>query len=102
MGGPVGLPVFLCIAGYAEERPVHPWRGYAGLGVGSGSGLGPDFASVRKSMAVAEYSGRAKVLLSMVRLGIRIGSIPEKRYESVSEKLVEIGRMVGGLKKAGR
>ena len=45
---------------------------------------------------------QAKVLLSMVRLGIRIGSIPEKRYESVSEKLVEIGRMVGGLKKAGR
>lgn len=45
---------------------------------------------------------KAKVLLSMVRLGIRIGAVPEKRYEPVSAKLVEIGKIVGGLKKAGR
>ena len=44
---------------------------------------------------------KAKVLLAMIRLGIRIGAIPEKRYEPVSGKLVEIGRIVGGLKKAG-
>ena len=43
---------------------------------------------------------KAKVLLAMIRLGIRIKAIPEKRYEPVSEKLVEIGKIVGGLKKA--
>ena len=42
---------------------------------------------------------KAKVLMAMIRLGIRIGAIPQKRYEPVSEKLVEIGRIVGGLKK---
>ena len=44
---------------------------------------------------------KAKLLLAMIRLGIRLRAIPEKRYEPVSEKLVEIGRIVGGLKKAG-
>ena len=44
---------------------------------------------------------KAKLLLAMIRLGIRLRVIPEKRYEPVSEKLVEIGRIVGGLKKAG-
>lgn len=42
---------------------------------------------------------RAKVLQGMIRVGIRVGAIPQKRYEPVSEKLVEIGRIVGGLKK---
>jgi len=42
---------------------------------------------------------KAKVLLAMVRLGIRIGAIPERRHEPISQKLVEIGRIVGGLKK---
>lgn len=42
---------------------------------------------------------QAKVLLSMVRLGIRIGAIPEKRYEPVAAKLVEIGKIVGALKR---
>ena len=42
---------------------------------------------------------KAKVLLAMIRLGIRIGSIPEKRHEPISGKLVEIGKIVGGLKK---
>ena len=41
----------------------------------------------------------AKVLLAMIRLGINIGAIPQKRYEPVSTKLVEIGKIVGGLKK---
>lgn len=44
---------------------------------------------------------KAKVLLSMVRLGIRVQAIPEKRYEPLSARLVEIGRIVGGLKKTG-
>lgn len=42
---------------------------------------------------------KAKTLLAMIRLGIQIGGIPQKRYEPVSSKLVEIGRIVGGLKK---
>ena len=42
---------------------------------------------------------KAKVLLSMIRLGINIHAIPQKRYGPVSEKLVEIGKIVGGLKK---
>ncbi|WP_446424105.1 four helix bundle protein [Mailhella sp.] len=42
---------------------------------------------------------KAKVLLSMIRLGININAIPQKRYGPVSEKLVEIGKIVGGLKK---
>jgi len=42
---------------------------------------------------------KAKVLMAMIRVGIKIGAIPQKRYEPISEKLVEIGRIVGGLKK---
>ena len=42
---------------------------------------------------------KAKVLMAMIRVGIRTGAIPQKRYEPMSEKLVEIGRIVGGLKK---
>lgn len=42
---------------------------------------------------------RAKMLMSMLRLGISLGSIPQKRYEPVSAMLTEIGRIVGGLKK---
>jgi len=42
---------------------------------------------------------KAKVLLSMIRLGIKIDAVPQKRYGPVSEMLVEIGRIVGGLKK---
>lgn len=42
---------------------------------------------------------KAKVLLAMIRLGVRLGSIPEKRYQPISVKLVEIGKIVGGLKK---
>ena len=44
---------------------------------------------------------KAKVLLAMVRLGIRVGAIPEKRYEPIAARLVEIGKIVGGLKKTG-
>nr|DAY75634.1 MAG TPA: Avd-like protein [Caudoviricetes sp.] len=44
---------------------------------------------------------KAKVLLAMIRLGIRIGAIPQKRYEPLSTRLVEIGKIVGGLKKSG-
>ncbi len=44
---------------------------------------------------------KAKVLLAMIRLGIRVGAIPEKRYEQVAARLVEIGKIVGGLKKTG-
>lgn len=42
---------------------------------------------------------KAKVLLAMIRLGVRIGSIPEKRYSVISARLVEVGKIVGGLKK---
>lgn len=42
---------------------------------------------------------KAKTFMSMIRLGIEIGAIPAKRYETVSAKLVEIGKIVGGLKK---
>lgn len=42
---------------------------------------------------------QAKVLLSMVRLGIRINAIPEKRYEPIAARLVEIGKIVGALKR---
>ena len=44
---------------------------------------------------------KAKVLLAMIRLGIRVGAIPEKRYEPIAARLVEIGKIVGGLKKTG-
>ena len=44
---------------------------------------------------------KAKILLTMIRLGIRIRAIPDKRYETISTRLVEIGKIVGGLKKAG-
>jgi len=42
---------------------------------------------------------QAKVLMSMIRLGIRIGAVPRKREEPAAEKLSEIGRIVGGLLK---
>lgn len=43
---------------------------------------------------------QAKSLASMISLGIRIGAIPSRRQEPVAMKLEEIGRMIGGLKKA--
>ncbi|MBQ3172546.1 MAG: four helix bundle protein [Mailhella sp.] len=43
---------------------------------------------------------RAKTLLAMVRIGMEIGSIPQKKYEQVSMKLVEIGKIIGGLQKS--
>lgn len=43
---------------------------------------------------------KAKTLLAMIRLGIQIGAIAEKRYATVSAMLVEIGKIVGGLKKS--
>lgn len=42
---------------------------------------------------------KAKTLLTMVRIGIKIGAIPQKREEPVSQRLVEIGKIVGGLLK---
>ena len=45
---------------------------------------------------------KAKVLLAMVRLGIRVGAIPEKRYEPIAARLVEIGKIVGGPQENGR
>lgn len=42
---------------------------------------------------------KAKLLLAMIRLGVRIGAIAQKRYQPVSIMLVEIGKIVGGLKK---
>lgn len=42
---------------------------------------------------------KANVLPAMIRLGIRLEAIPEKRYSVVSARLVEIGKIVGGLKK---
>ncbi len=44
---------------------------------------------------------KAKTLLSMIRLGIRIRAIADKRYEPAAQRLVEIGKIVGGLKKMG-
>jgi hypothetical protein len=42
---------------------------------------------------------KAKVLLAMIRVGIKVQAIPQKRHEPIAEKLSEIGRIVGGLKK---
>lgn len=42
---------------------------------------------------------KAKTLMSMIRVGIKAGVIPQRRHEPVSQKLDEIGRIVGGLKK---
>lgn len=42
---------------------------------------------------------KAKLLLTMIRLGIQMEIVPQRRYEQVSAMLVEIGRIVGGLKK---
>lgn len=36
-------------------------------------------------------------LFSMIRLGIRIKAIPNKRYEPIAVMLTEIGRITGGL-----
>lgn len=42
---------------------------------------------------------KAKLLMAMIRLGIKMEIIPQKRHEPVSAMLVEIGKIVGGLKK---
>ena len=55
-----------------------------------------------RSALLSTVDIKAKVLLAMIRLGIRIGAIPEKRYEPLSARLVEIGKIVGGLKKVNR
>ena len=43
---------------------------------------------------------KAKTLLAMIRIGVEIGAIPAKKYEQVSMKLVEIGKIVGGLQRS--
>lgn len=43
---------------------------------------------------------QSKVLMSMIRLGIRIGAVPQKREAVAAERISEIGRIVGGLLKA--
>jgi len=42
---------------------------------------------------------QSKVMLSMIELGISLGSIPEKRRKVAADKISEIGRIVGGLLK---
>lgn len=42
---------------------------------------------------------QSKVLESIVKTGIRIKAIPQKRESVVAEKIAEIGRIVGGLLK---
>lgn len=42
---------------------------------------------------------QSKVLLSMVELGIAVGAVPERRMKTASERISEIGRIVGGLLK---
>ena len=43
---------------------------------------------------------KAKTLMTMVKVGIKVGAIPQRRHEPVSQMLDEIGRIVGGLLKS--
>ena len=43
-----------------------------------------------------------KVLLSLFRVSFSLGIIPPKKYQILSEKLVEIGKMLGGWIKSCR
>ena len=43
---------------------------------------------------------KAKTLMAMIRLGIQLDVIPQERYKTVSARLVEIGKIVGGLMKS--
>jgi hypothetical protein len=40
-----------------------------------------------------------EVLLAQLRLGVRMKIIPEKRFDHISDLILEIGRIIGGLKK---
>ena len=102
MGRPFRLSLFLRAAGYAEKRPVHTgadiratvWEVEAAL-------VQLSLRAGNRWTLLNTVDVKAKVLLAMIRLGIRVGAIPEKRYEPIAARLVEIGKIVGGLKKTG-
>lgn len=42
---------------------------------------------------------RKEILLAQLRLAVKMKIIPEKRFDHISDLILEIGRIIGGLKK---
>ena len=40
-----------------------------------------------------------EILLAQLRLGVKMKIIPERRFDYISDLILEIGRIIGGLKK---
>jgi len=49
-----------------------------------------------KRQYLIELDSEVKVLLALLRVAHELGIIPMKKYEIFSEKLIEIGKMIGG------
>ena len=57
------------------------------------------FTSGNRMKLLDDVDIAAKTLMKMIESGIRLRLISAKRQQVVAEKLAEIGRIVGGLKK---
>lgn len=53
-----------------------------------------------RGVLLNEVDVAAGVLMDLIRLGIRLQSIPKARSEPMAEKLDKIGSYIGGLKKS--
>lgn len=53
-------------------------------------------AARNKLTMLYEIDSEIKVLLALARVAHSLGVLPHRKYEIVSEKLVELGKMLGG------
>jgi hypothetical protein len=58
--------------------------------------------SHRRLGILGELDSEIKVLLALVRTAHKMRLIPDKQYATLSEQLVELGRMLGGWMKYSR
>jgi hypothetical protein len=59
-------------------------------------------AVTRRMAVLDELDAEMRVLLALVRTAHRMRLIPDKQYEILSARIVELGRMLGGWKKYSR
>ena len=55
-----------------------------------------------KMPILVEIDAELDLLRTLIRMGMRLGFLPFKKYKILSEKLAEIGKMLGGWMKYAR
>jgi hypothetical protein len=59
-------------------------------------------ASRRRLPLLQDLDTEVKTLLALLRVGHGLGVVPDKKYQLMSARLVEIGKMLGGWIKSAR